>query len=154
AEAEIGGDWYDVLQLDQDRIGLAIGDVVGRGVPAAAAMSQLRNSLAAYALLGIRPGALAARLSRLARQLSSARMATCIYAVLDSPAWTLSYTNAGHPPPLLIGPGGDVKWLDEAGFVPLGIEIASSRPERTVPFPPGSTVVLYTDGLIEARDRR
>jgi anti-anti-sigma factor len=150
AGLEVGGDWYDVFTLPRGRIGLTIGDVVGRGLPAAATMGQLRTALRAYAIETDSPAAVLQRLSRLVDEFDAAQMATLIYAVLDPDAHTLSLASAGHPPPLLIGPDGSASYVMEGRSPPLGVTKAA-RAETTITIAPGSTVVLYTDGLIERR---
>jgi anti-anti-sigma factor len=150
AGLEVGGDWYDVFTLPRGRLGLTIGDVVGRGLAAAAAMGQLRTALRAYAIETDSPGAVLQRLSRLVAEFEAAQMATLIYAVLDPDARTLSFASAGHPPPLLISPDGRASYLMEARSPPLGVTKAAQA-EATVAIQPGSTHVLYTDGLIEGR---
>src|SRR6516164_9113484 len=150
AGLEVGGDWYDVFPLPRGRVGLTIGDVVGRGLAAAAAMGQLRTALRAYAIETDSPAAVLQRLSRLVVEFEAAQMATLIYAVLDPDTRTLSFASAGHPPPLLIGPNGSARYLMEARSPPLGVTKAAQA-EATVTIDPGSTLVLYTDGLIESR---
>ena len=150
AGLEVGGDWYDVFTLPRERLGLTIGDVVGRGLAAAAAMGQLRTALRAYAIETDSPAAVLQRLSRLVVEFEAAQMATLIYAVLDPDTRTLSFASAGHPPPLLIGPNGSARYLMEARSPPLGVTKAAQA-EATVTIDPGSTLVLYTDGLIEGR---
>jgi anti-anti-sigma factor len=147
---EVGGDWYDVFTLPRGRLGLTIGDVVGRGLAAAAAMGQLRTALRAYAIETDSPAAVVQRLSRLVAEFEAAQMATLIYAVLDPDTRTLSFASAGHPPPLLIGPDGPACYLVDGRSPPLGVTNAAQA-EATVAIGPGSTLVLYTDGLIEDR---
>jgi len=147
---EVGGDWYDVFTLPGGRLGLTIGDVVGRGLPAAATMGQLRTALRAYAIETDSPAAVLQRLSRLATEFEAAQMATLIYAVLDPDSRTLTFTSAGHPPPLLIDPDGPASYLMEARSPPLGVTRAWYA-EATFTIRSGSTLILYTDGLIERR---
>jgi integral membrane sensor domain MASE1 len=101
AGLEVGGDWYDVFALPRGRLGLTIGDVVGRGLGAAATMGQLRTALRAYAIETDSPADVLQRLSRLADEFEAAQMATLIYAILDPDSETLTFSSAGHPPPLL-----------------------------------------------------
>jgi anti-anti-sigma factor len=150
AGLEVGGDWYDVFTLPSGRLGLTIGDVVGRGLAAAATMGQLRTALRAYAIETDSPAAVLQRLSRLADEFEAAQMATLVYAVLDPNAQTLSFASAGHPPPLLIDPDGAASYVMEGRSLPLGVTKAA-RAEATIRIRPGSTLVLYTDGLIERR---
>jgi anti-sigma regulatory factor (Ser/Thr protein kinase) len=149
AEADIGGDWYDVMPLRDGKAGLAIGDVVGRGISAAARMAHLQSGVRAYALEGLRPSVVLERTDAFAQELEHAGMATLLYAVLDAEAGTLRYASAGHPPPLLLGPQGDVVFANGRSGSPLGTVTFPSYEESVVPLDPGSTVLLYTDGLVE-----
>jgi anti-anti-sigma factor len=151
AGLEVGGDWYDVFVLPDGRIGLTVGDVVGRGPGAAASMGQLRTAVRAYALDTGSPAAVVDRLSRLVREFEEAQMATLIYGILDPIAGTLTFESAGHPPPLLINPDGTARFLNEAHSTPLGVAVGSST-NTVVPIGPGSTLVFYTDGLVEPRN--
>ena len=152
AGTEVGGDWYDALALPGGRLGLVMGDVAGRGVPAAATMGQLRSALRAYALDGAGPAGILERLNRFAMQVTEDGMATVVMLVLDPTAGVLSYANAGHPPPVIVGPDG-TSYLDAARGVPLGVLDAPHYLEAEAALPPGTTVVLYTDGLVEHRGR-
>jgi serine phosphatase RsbU (regulator of sigma subunit)/anti-sigma regulatory factor (Ser/Thr protein kinase) len=149
ASAQLGGDWYDAFQLPDGRLGMAIGDVVGRGFHAAAIMGQLRSGLRAYALDGMSPQAVLTRLSRLLRQLEPGRTATVLYLVLDPHGGTLVASSAGHPPPLLAHQDAAPEFVDLAGSPPLGATRHASYEEREHPFEPGCALVLYTDGLVE-----
>ena len=106
AEAEIGGDWYDAIPLRDGKAGVAIGDVVGRGIGAAARMAHLQSAVRAYALEGLRPSVVLERTDAFAQELERRGMATMLYAVLDPEAGTLRFASAGHPPPLILTPGG------------------------------------------------
>ena len=150
AGLEVGGDWYDAFTLPGGRLGFTIGDVVGRGLAAAATMGQLRTALRAYAIETDSPATVLQRLSRLADEFDAAQMATLIYGVLDPDAQTLTFANAGHPPPLLIEPDGPAHYLIEGRSPPLGVTKAAQA-EVTVSIRHGSTLLLYTDGLIERR---
>ena len=154
ASAQLGGDWYDAFQLPDGTLGMAIGDVVGRGFHAAAVMGQLRSGLRAYALDGLAPGDVLGRLSRLLRQLEPGRTATVLYLVLDPYGGSLVVSSAGHPPPLIAGEsGGRPEFVELPGSAPLGATRHPTYEEREHPLEPGSTLVLYTDGLVE-RARR
>lgn len=146
-ESEIGGDWYDALALPDGRIGLVMGDVAGRGIPAAAVMGQLQNAVRAYAMEGHPPAVI---LDRVTRLLDLREMATLLYLVFDPGTWTVQYANAGHLPPLVIDADGTASLL-EGGSPPLGGAADIAFREDTVTVRPGSTIVLYTDGLIEVR---
>ncbi|HEV2357706.1 MAG TPA: SpoIIE family protein phosphatase [bacterium] len=142
----VGGDWYDVLTLPAGQIGLVIGDVAGRGVWAAAVMGQLRNAVRAYALEGNPPALIAERLTRL---VDDRTMATLLYLIVDPETRTVRYLNLGHVPPLVVGPEGDVTQLD-GGAPPLGVRGITYR-EETAALAPHSTILVCTDGLLEAR---
>lgn len=146
AEA-VGGDWYDMFVLPGGNVGLAMGDVAGRGVPVASLMGQLRTSLRAYAMDGYPPADVVARINDV---IEPGQMATLVYLMLDPVTWTVTYSNAGHLPPLVAAPDGTVQFL-EGGTLPLGSTLAARRHEGISQLRPGSTVVLYTDGLVEER---
>jgi PAS domain S-box-containing protein len=151
AGVEVGGDWYDVLEIDDGKIALVIGDVAGRGVRAAAVMSQLRNALRAYLFESHPPAVALERLNSLAWTLEQSAMATLVYLVLDPSAGRLRLANAGHLPPLLAVPGGSTRYLDKGRSLPLGVRPATAYTEAEYVVPSGSTLLLYTDGLIERR---
>ncbi|GEK23100.1 SpoIIE family protein phosphatase [Cellulomonas xylanilytica] len=152
--AEVGGDWFDVLPLPDGAIGLAVGDVVGHDLQAAAAMGQLRSLLRSYAWEGSSPGQVLGRADQLVRGLDIADIATCAYLRWRSgdDGAQVTYARAGHPPPLLRLAGGDVRSLDGGLSTPIGLD-GSERTEATIDVPVGATLVLYTDGLVERRDR-
>jgi GAF domain-containing protein/anti-sigma regulatory factor (Ser/Thr protein kinase) len=152
ADVEVGGDWYDVIPLAGGRVGLAMGDVVSRGVRAASVMGQLRNALRAYALDGRPPGAVLDRLHGVLRTLERREMATLAYMVLDPAALTYSLASAGHPPPLVLGQDGSVDLIEEGRGPPLGAVADALYGETTGELSPGATLLLYTDGLVERRD--
>ena len=147
----LGGDWYDVFPLAGGRIGMVVGDVVGRGVPAAALMAQLRTALRAYAFDGNRPGDVVERVNRLLLYLEPATMTTAAFLVLDPEADSLTAVCAGHPPPLVLDADGSARFLDLDPDVALGVSGASRYRERQRDLPAGSTLVLYTDGVVEVR---
>lgn len=149
AEARLGGDWYDAFGLPDGRLGLAIGDVVGRGFHAAAIMGQLRSGLRAYALDGMRPREVLERLSRLLRQLEPGRTATLVYIVLDPHGGGLVAASAGHPPPLVNPPDGEPRFMELSGSIPLGAARHARYDEHELDLDPGAALVLYTDGLVE-----
>jgi PAS domain S-box-containing protein len=154
AGTKVGGDWYDALELPGGRLALVMGDVAGHGVAAAATMGQLRSALRAYALeMGqpARPGEVLARLNRFQLLLDDDAMATVVLLVLDPEAGTLRYANAGHPPPLMIAPGAEPVFLDGTRSAPLGAIDDASFAEGEATLERGSTVVVYTDGLVERR---
>jgi serine phosphatase RsbU (regulator of sigma subunit)/anti-sigma regulatory factor (Ser/Thr protein kinase) len=149
AEAEIGGDWYDVIPLRDGKAGVAIGDVVGRGIGAAARMAHLQSAVRAYALEGLRPSVVLERTDAFAQELERRGMATMLYAVLDPEAGTLRFASAGHPPPLILTPAGEAVYAEGRPGSPLGTVTFPSYEENVVALEPGSTVLLYTDGLVE-----
>jgi serine phosphatase RsbU (regulator of sigma subunit) len=150
----VGGDWYDAIPLPGGRLGLAIGDVAGHGIESAALMTQLRDALRAYALEHDSPAAVLDRLDNLVRHLEPGAMATTTYLVYDPADRSLCISAAGHPYPLLVRSGHEPEFLREGRSALLGAGIAQTREQGTVTLPPGSTLVLYTDGLIERRNQR
>ncbi|MCW0215871.1 MAG: SpoIIE family protein phosphatase [Pseudonocardia sp.] len=149
---EAGGDWFDVLDLDHDRVALVVGDVVGRGPSAAAVMGQLRSALAANLVNGQSPASALEQLDLFARRVEGARASTVACAVVDCASGELVYACAGHPPPLAAGRDGGVRLLDEGRGTPLGV---SGRPpfvESTTRIEVGETILLCSDGLFERRD--
>ena len=146
-----GGDFYDAVELPGGRLGIAVGDIVGHGPDAAAAMGQLRSALRAYALEGRSPARVLQLLSRYADGVPGARGATLVYAVLDPAAREVRYACAGHPPPLLVGIDGDTRFLEGARGVPLDRALGHVYEDATAPVPERATLVLYSDGAIERR---
>ncbi|UMB69927.1 SpoIIE family protein phosphatase [Mycobacterium paraterrae] len=149
---EIGGDWYDVLRIGASRIGIIVGDCVGRGLPAAAVMGQLRASARALLLTGAEPAKLLEELDAVAELIPNAFCTTVFLAVLDTDSGELSYSCAGHLPAVLAEPGKGHRLIADARSVPLAVQRKASRPQSSVTLPPGSTLMLYTDGLVERRD--
>lgn len=156
-DSQVGGDWYDVFRLADGTTALAIGDVAGHDVEAAAGMAQLRNMLRAYAWVKEQsPRQIVERLEAASLALAEVSMATLIFGRLirKGDRWELCWTNAGHPPPLLVQRDGVARYLTEGHGIVLGLGTeGKDRPEATATLPRGSTLVLYTDGLIETRDR-
>jgi serine phosphatase RsbU (regulator of sigma subunit)/anti-sigma regulatory factor (Ser/Thr protein kinase)/PAS domain-containing protein len=151
---EVGGDWYDVLALPDGRVALTVGDVVGRGLAAATTMGQLRSALAALALSARSPALVLDDLEQFARQVEGARLGTVVYCLFDPVDGTLRYACAGHPPPLVVLPGGGTAYLEEgrsALLCALPPGLAVPRAEGTYRLPPGATLLLYSDGLVERR---
>ncbi|MFJ8636949.1 SpoIIE family protein phosphatase [Streptomyces sp. NPDC093568] len=145
--ASVGGDWYDVLALPGGAVGLAIGDVMGHDVDAAIVMGQLRSALHSLAMEGAGPAQVLARLDGYLRSITTERFATCLYAVYDPHRDRLRYAASGHLPPLLIGT--DIGYPELPPALPLGL--GSTPVDREVGFPPGTSLLLYTDGLVENR---
>jgi PAS domain S-box-containing protein len=154
-DLEVGGDWYDAFWLDAPgTVGVVVGDVVGRGIGAAATMGQLRSAVRALASTGLRPGALLEALDRFARRHGVGGMATVAYAEVDLAARTLRYACAGHMPPALVGPGAAARVVWDGRSLPLDAHVhPQPRPEGAAALVPGGTLVLCTDGLVERRDR-
>lgn len=152
-ESAVGGDWYDVIELGDRRLGLTIGDVAGHGMAAATYMGQLRSAIRAFAIDAERPAELLGKLSRFAEREES-RMATLIYAILDLDTWMVEYARAGHPYPLLIRADGTGSYLTDASGPPLGTGTVATYTEQRLLLGPGETLLLYTDGLIERRGRQ
>jgi hypothetical protein len=146
----IGGDWYDAIPLADGRIMLIVGDVAGHGLEAAIAMGQVRSAARALAP-AYQPAGLLAALDQFMCDTFEEPLATASAAIIDPADRSLRYCLAGHPPPLLREPAGSVRTLGEAGGVLLGLG-TRDRPERVVSFAPGSSLVLFTDGLVERRD--
>ncbi|MFD5842814.1 ATP-binding SpoIIE family protein phosphatase [Streptomyces chartreusis] len=150
-EAAVGGDWYDVITLGGGRTALVIGDVMGRGVRAAAVMGQLRTAVRAYARLDLPPHEVLQLLDGLATEIDANQIATCVYAVHDPNEGRLVYASAGHLPILVRDENGDVRRADEPTGPPLGTG-GWMHASGSIALTPGSTAVLYTDGLVERRD--
>ncbi len=148
---QVGGDWYDVIDIGAGQTALVIGDVMGRGVKAAAIMGRVREALRAYANTGLSPADVLEYLDTTVQGFEGGQIVTCIYAVYDQFAKTLAYSNAGHLPALCAVPERGVSRLTDALGPPLGVAEAR-RFEATTTLEPGSTVVFYTDGLVERPD--
>ncbi|MEU3183591.1 GAF domain-containing SpoIIE family protein phosphatase [Streptomyces sp. NPDC006923] len=156
ASAEIGGDWYDAFLLPDGALALIIGDVTGHDLKAAVSMSQMRNMLRGIACDRKEPpGKILARLDAANEILYPAQTLTCLYALVTKPEaegeWLLHYAAAGHPAPLLVTRTGDTRFLTAGRSLLLGAAPDTIRPDGVESLPPGSTVLLYTDGLIERR---
>ncbi|WP_371662380.1 SpoIIE family protein phosphatase [Streptomyces sp. NBC_00280] len=172
AATEVGGDWFDVIELPGNRTALVVGDVMGRGLRAAVAMGELRTAVRTLALLDLEPAEVLSALDEIARglgtpggvqqatraarqprdaDLAEVYLATCIYAVYDSVTRRCTFANAGHLPPVLVEPGEDALMLDVPPGMPLGVG-GEPFEEVEVELPEGSLLALYTDGLVESRD--
>ena len=148
---KIGGDWYDVMELDDGRVAVVVGDVVGHGLRAATVMGQLRNAFRAYALVETSPASTLARLNRLLSKDDRDVMATALYLIFDRDTGVVVFSSAGHPPALVVTREGP-HFLEGGRSVPLGIADPSTYRDETAVIESGSTVLLYTDGLVERRD--
>jgi anti-sigma regulatory factor (Ser/Thr protein kinase) len=150
ARDEVGGDWYDVIDLPGGLVGLAIGDVVGHGVRAAALMGQLRTALHSYALEGHGPGRTLELVDRFVQSMGDYAMATAAYAIFDPETSRLRIAAAGHLPPIVLS-DGEASVIDLVPGAPLGGFPYGSCPEQSLLLKAGDTIVLYTDGLVERR---
>jgi PAS domain S-box-containing protein len=155
--AQVGGDWYDLFALPDGTVGLAVGDVMGHDMTAAAAMGQLRSVLQSYAWQGSPPAVVLDRLDQLVQGLDMAQLATCLYGRLDPPRdgapGRLRLANAGHLPPALRCPDGSVQLVGTEASLLVGAALGIERDEVQEPIEPGTVLVLYTDGLVEHRGR-
>jgi GAF domain-containing protein len=153
--SQVGGDWYDAFPLPGGGTALVIGDVVGHDLEAAARMAQVRSFLRAYAWEhGEAPSAVIGRLEPAVMQIAGVPMVTLVHGVLEQSvpgSWQLTWTNAGHPPPLLLTADGQAQFLTGGHGPLLGTGLTVRRPDASVALPPGATLVLYTDGLVENR---
>ncbi len=147
----LGGDWYDVLLLSPDLVGLTIGDVVGHGLRAAVVMGRFRSALRAYAIDSDDPAVVLSRLDTLATRFEPNEMATALYGVLDRTTGTFRYATAGHPPPVLAVPNGEARLSEVPTDPPIGTGITRKRHNHLLEIPPDATMYLYTDGLVERR---
>jgi hypothetical protein len=155
ATSQVGGDWYDSFLLPDGVTTMVVGDVVGHDLPAAARMAQLRNMLRALAWDRTEPpSAIVRRLDQAVTHVSDAGMATLVFARIEGPEGgphRLHWTNAGHPPPLLVTEDGQATFLEGGHGMMLGVEPHTPRIDGLHALPPRSTVLLYTDGLVENR---
>jgi GAF domain-containing protein/anti-sigma regulatory factor (Ser/Thr protein kinase) len=153
AVVDVGGDWYDTIPLQDGRLAFVVGDVVGKGVVAASTMAQLRNGLRALALDANGDGTTVTKLNRLIDGYTDAPFATLAYVALDPRRGAVSVISAGHLPPLVVPPVGAPAFLEQGRGLPLGVD----RDAEYVPWcgtlDPGSLILLFTDGLVERRDR-
>ncbi len=150
---EISGDWYDVIPLPDGRVGVVIGDVVGRGIEAAATMSQLRTALRAYAVDGLQPSEVVGKLHGLVDHLGVGLSTTLAYLDFDPFTREVRYVSAGHLPILLVPAVGPSRYLAGARSTPLGAApVGAAIPQDRIVLGPGDAVLLYTDGLVERRD--
>jgi serine phosphatase RsbU (regulator of sigma subunit)/anti-sigma regulatory factor (Ser/Thr protein kinase) len=146
----VGGDWYDVIQLRDGLVGLAIGDVAGHGLAAAATMTQLRMGVRAYALQDPAPVSVMSGIHHLVAQLPVPEMVTLMYLLYDPDTGRLRFVNAGHPPALVVGDGQGT-YLTDGLTPPLGVTGEPTFAETCHDLRPGETLLLYTDGLVERR---
>jgi sigma-B regulation protein RsbU (phosphoserine phosphatase) len=152
ADVHVGGDWYDVFPLAENRWGVVIGDVVGHGLPAAVIMGRLRSALRAYALIEVDDPALVLdRLNRKAVHFEHGTMATVLYAIIEPAHESLTMAVAGHPPPAIAVPGGRPRLVDVDPSPPIGLPYQKRPHNVTIPLPLGSVMCFYTDGLVERR---
>ncbi|MET8638659.1 PP2C family protein-serine/threonine phosphatase [Streptomyces sp. NPDC004096] len=149
---DVGGDWYDLVDLPGDRLGIAVGDVVGHGLSAAGVMGQLRSALSAASRVASGPARALEVLDRYARSVTGAENATAANTFVDWNAHAIAYSSAGHLPPALLHGDGAVEFLDQATHPPLGARLEDDAwPQSTIGFTEDAFLVLYTDGLVERR---
>lgn len=151
-ELLVGGDWYDVFEVAESTIVLTVGDVVGNGLEASAAMGRLRTAVSVLAPVAAGPGSILASVCDYARDSGATSFATAVVAALETDTGRLTYGSAGHPPLLVIDPDGTSRWLTDGRSAPLACgQRQIVRPEGSTYLAPGSVVVGYTDGLVERR---
>jgi anti-sigma regulatory factor (Ser/Thr protein kinase) len=151
AAAEVGGDWYDVIELPGERVVLVVGDVEGHGIESAAVMGQVRSAVMAYATEGHRPAAVIDRTGELLAHLGTGLLATCCVVLMDAADGVAEVALAGHPAPLVQRPDGSVITLDAPANVPLGVASPTPYRAREHTVEPGSVLMLYSDGLTDWR---
>ncbi len=150
AGTQVGGDWYDVIELSEGRTALVVGDVMGRGVTAAAVMGQVRAAVRAYARLGMPPAVLMGEVDAIVRDIAPDQIVTCVYAVFDPTELLIHFANAGHVPPLVRQPDGTTTRVMIDPHPPLGVGTHFGEANE-VQLCPGASVFFYTDGLVELR---
>jgi len=148
---QVGGDWYDIVDLQDGRLALIVGDCVGHGLIAATVMGQLRSACRALLLDHPSPRAALCGLDRFAARLPGAQCTTAVCAVLNPDTGELVYSSAGHPPPILVDADGTTRTLEDGHTIPVGLRPDRPRPEARATVPAGATLLLYTDGLVERR---
>jgi serine/threonine protein phosphatase PrpC len=148
----VGGDWYDVFLLPDERIAVAVGDVLGRGADAASVMGQVRMAFRAYAVGGEAPEIVVDRMDALIQAMGLGHFSTMLYLILDPDARLIRMVRAGHPPPLLVPPRGEPRYLEAGLGVPLGVVAGTKYQPMVTDVEPGSVLILYTDGLVETRE--
>ncbi|GAC1548520.1 MAG: hypothetical protein NVS3B16_21500 [Vulcanimicrobiaceae bacterium] len=149
AEATIGGDWYDAFELEDGRVAMTVGDVLGHGLHAAVTMTKLRQAMQSAAMLSPDPGAMLAVADKTLRLIDPEGYATAVAAIYDRAERTFAYASAGHPGPALRRPDGTVVDLTRSGMM-LGLRAGAACETTLVAAPPGTVIVFYTDGLVEA----
>lgn len=148
---QVGGDWYDIVDLEDGRIAMIVGDCVGHGLAAATVMGQVRSACRALLFENPSPGAALAGMDRFAARLPGAQCTTAVCAVLNPDTGELVYSSAGHPPPILVDADGTTRLLDDGHTIALGVRRGWPRPEARVTLPARATLLFYTDGLVERR---
>lgn len=151
ATASVGGDWYDAIVLDERRVLLVVGDVVGHGLVAAATMGRLRTAFQVIAPLSEHPGAMLRSMSAQVDSIPNSFCTTVVCAVIDTRTGDVTWSRAGHPPPVHVAAGGASRVLDAPGLTPLGVVPDVDPPVHSMRLAPGDSLVLYTDGVIERR---
>lgn len=146
----VAGDWYDVIDLSDERRALVVGDCVGHGLAAATVMAQLRSATRAMLLDGRDPAATLLGLDLFAASIEDAYCATVVCVVVDEQHKTITYSSAGHPPPLIVGPL-ELTWLDQTTGTPLAVDPTLGRTNGSYTLHPDEVIIMYSDGLIERR---
>jgi phosphoserine phosphatase RsbU/P len=147
----VGGDWYDVFELPSGLVGAAIGDVVGHGLRSAIVMGRLRNALRAYAIGTDDPTAVLTHLDEMVCHFEADEMATVLYAVLDPSGRRMTFSAAGHPPPVMAPSNGNTHLIDGHIDPPIGVGAPGTRHANVVAVPSGATLYFFTDGVVERR---
>ena len=150
---QVGGDWYDTVTMDDGRLMLAVGDVVGRGPRAAAVMGQLRTAMRAYALQQLPATVMMRSLDLLLQDVSEDSLATAACVMLDPRTGEMELVLAGHPPPLVIGAAGETRFLSADPHSPMGVRPAPLYLSSLAALDDGETLLIFTDGLVESRSR-
>ncbi|HEY9378194.1 MAG TPA: PP2C family protein-serine/threonine phosphatase, partial [Jiangellaceae bacterium] len=150
-EGNVGGDWYDVFRLPNDRLGMVMGDVAGRGLAAAMVMGRLRSALRAYAIETPDPADALERLDRKAQHFEAGQMTTVLYGVLELGTEQMELSSAGHLMPILVAPGREAASVEARVDPPLGVMRQVKRHRTAVEVPAGAALCLFTDGLVERR---
>jgi len=150
--ATVGGDWYDALRLADGRVVLVVGDVVGHGMTAAAAMGRLRTAFQTIVPFSVDPGAMLQAIGQQIDSIPDAFCTTVVSAVVDVDTGQIAWSRAGHPPPLIVSPSGASRLLDAPCLPPLGVAPEQPAPVHREVLAPGEVLVLYTDGMVERRE--